>query len=96
MANGEKIPTLEQYLQAARKTKLELVLEVKPHATPEADAEAVRKIVEMIGKYGLTKRVTYISFSFHALKELVRVAPAKTPIMYLGGGTLPEDLKKWG
>ena len=96
LANGEKIPTLEQYLQAARKTKLELVLEVKPHATPEADAEAVRKIVEMIGKYGLTKRVTYISFSFHALKELVRVAPAKTPIMYLGGGTLPEDLKKMG
>ena len=40
--------------------------------------------------------MTYISFSLHVMKELARLAPAKTQLMYLGGGTLPKDLKAMG
>ena len=94
--NGEPMPTLAQYLEAAKDTKVHLVLELKPHATPEAETAAAEAVVKMVGRYGLSKRVTYISFSLHVMKELARLAPAKTQLMYLGGGTLPKDLKAMG
>ena len=93
LENGELMPTLAQYLEAAKDTKVHLVLELKPHATPEAETAAAEAVVKMVGRYGLSKRVTYISFSLHIMKELARLAPAKTQLMYLGGGTLPKDLK---
>ena len=37
LANGEAIPTLEEYLQAAKKIgKTRLILEIKPHATSQS------------------------------------------------------------
>ena len=96
LENGEPMPTLAQYLEAAKDTKVHLVLELKPHATPEAETAAAEAVVKMVGRYGLSKRVTYISFSLHVMKELARLAPAKTQLMYLGGGTLPKDLKAMG
>ena len=96
LENGEPMPTLAQYLEAAKDTKVHLVLELKPHATPEAETAAAEAVVKMVGRYGLSKRVTYISFSLHIMKELARLAPAKTQLMYLGGGTLPKDLKAMG
>lgn len=96
LENGDLMPTLTEYLEAAKKTKVQLVLELKSHATPEADAAATQATVEMINRFKLSKRVTYISFSFPVLKELVQIVPKGTPIMYLGGGTLPSDLKAMG
>ena len=96
LENGEPMPTLAQYLEAAKDTKVHLVLELKPHATPEAETAAAEAVVKMVGRYGLSKRVTYISFSLHIMKELARLAPAKTQLLYLGGGTLPKDLKAMG
>ena len=96
LESGEPMPTLAQYLEAAKDTKVHLVLELKPHATPEAETAAAEAVVKMVGRYGLSKRVTYISFSLHIMKELARLAPAKTQLMYLGGGTLPKDLKAMG
>ena len=41
LSNGEKLPTLEQYLKRAKKLKnVRLILELKAHETPERNREA--------------------------------------------------------
>lgn len=42
LENGEPMPTLAQYLEAAKDTKVHLVLELKPHATPRRKPQRPR------------------------------------------------------
>lgn len=95
LANGETMPTLDEYLAAAKRTKIHLVLELKPHATPEAETAAAEAAVKAVEAAKLTKRVTYITFSRHAMEELIRLAP-KNDVLYLGGDISPEELEKLG
>ncbi len=44
----------------------------------------------------LTHRVEYISFSRHVMCEFIRLAPPKTPILYLGQDISPKELKQLG
>lgn len=84
------VPTLAQYLEAAKDTKVHLVLELSRTATPEAETAAAEAVVKMVGRYGLSKRVTYISFSLHIMKELGTAGPAKTQLMYLEAARCPK------
>ena len=95
LANGETMPTLDEYLAAAKRTKVHLVLELKPHATPEAETAAAEATVKAVEAAKLSKRVTYITFSRHAMEELIRLAP-KNDVLYLGGDISPEELEKLG
>ena len=96
LANGEKIPTLEQYLDEAKKWKdIELIFELKSHATPEREDEAVRRSVEMIEQQGLASRTTYIAFSLHAAEAFHRCA-SDAEVYYLNGDLTPEELKSRG
>lgn len=95
LANGETMPTLEQYLEAAKKTKVHLVLELKPHATNEDETEAAAAAVKAVEAAKLTKRVTYITFSRHAMEELIRLAP-DNDVLYLGRDISPEELERMG
>ena len=81
---------------AKRKTSLKLVLELKAHSKPEREIKAVEEIVSMIKKMGLEPRMIYITFSSHALKELIRQAPTSTPVYYLKGDLSPQQLKELG
>lgn len=45
---------------------------------------------------GLESRMEYITFSLHAMKEFIRLAPAGTPIFYLNGELSPKELKELG
>lgn len=94
--NGENLPTLEQYLQAAQKTKTRLILELKVHSKPERETKAIEKIVDMVKKFGLENRMEYITFSLHATKEFIRLAPAGTPVFNLDGKLTPKELKEMG
>ena len=95
--NGEPIPTLEQMLKAAVSLpRLQLVCELKPHADKKHEAKAVKKIIDMVAKYGLEKRTTYITFSLEGMKELIKRAPAGTEVYYLNGELTPEQLKEMG
>ena len=94
--NGETLPTLEQYLQAAQKTKTRLILELKVHSKPERETKAIEKIVDMVKKFGLENRMEYITFSLHATKEFIRLAPAGTPVFNLDGKLTPKELKEMG
>lgn len=96
LENGEQLPTLQQYLDKAKNLKTRLILELKAHKTPEQETRAVEGIVKMIKDMGLEKRTEYITFSKHALKEFIRLAPKGTPVYYLTGDASPAELKEWG
>ena len=78
----ENLPTLQQYL--------------KGHKTPERETLAVEQIVKMIKEMGLEERTEYITFSRHATKEFIRLAPKGTPVYYLEGDLNPQELKDMG
>lgn len=94
--NGEQLPTLQQYLDQAKKLKTRLILELKPHKTPEQETRAIEGILKMIKDMGFEKRTEYITFSEHATKEFIRLAPKGTPVYYLAGDITPTELKEWG
>lgn len=96
LQNGESIPTLEEYLNAAlscKKTKL--IFELKSHHSAARDQEAAQIAVDMINAKGLIKRTEYIAFSIDAAKELHRLSP-KTPVYYLNGDLNPQQIKDLG
>ncbi len=94
--NGEQLPTLQQYLEKAKQLKTRLVLELKAHNTPEQETRAVKGIVKTIKDMELEDRTEYITFSKHATKEFIRLAPKGTPVYYLEGDLSPKELKAWG
>ncbi|MBO4870690.1 MAG: glycerophosphodiester phosphodiesterase [Muribaculaceae bacterium] len=96
LPNGEVIPTLEQLLQVAQGTTLQLVCELKPHDDKQQEAIAVKKILKLFKKYGLENRVTYITFSYPGTKMLIQQAPKGTEVYYLNGELSPRDLKGIG
>ncbi len=94
--NGENLPTLSKFFHAADSLQTRLILELKAHKKAERETEAVQRIVEMAKKRGLENRMEYISFSLHAVKEFIRLAPEGTPVYYLEGDLAPEELKELG
>ncbi|MDE6577717.1 MAG: glycerophosphodiester phosphodiesterase [Muribaculaceae bacterium] len=95
--NGESVPTLAQYLEAAKKyNSPRLILEVKTFGNDSArQTLACSKIVDMVDKSGLRDRTAYIAFSLFACKELHRLSP-ETPVYYLEGDLTPEEVKDLG
>ena len=96
LSNGETLPSLEQYLKTGQKITTKLVLELKAHRNAKRETKAVQEIVAMVKRMGLESRMEYISFSLHATKEFIRLAPAGTPVFYLNGDLSPKELKEIG
>lgn len=96
LSNGEKLPLLEEYLEAAKEGSTQLILELKKLSSPKRETRAVREIVALAKRTGLEKRMEYISFSLHAVKEFIRMAPEGTPVYYLNGDLSPAELKAIG
>lgn len=96
LANGENLPTLKEYLKAGKKLKTKLILELKAHSKPERETKAIEEIVAMVKKMKMESRMEYITFSLHALKEFIRLAPKGTPVFYLEGKLSPKELKALG
>lgn len=95
LANGEILPTLEQYLIHAKNCPdIKLILELK---TGKPDAkfvqEFVSKTLELVDKYQLQDRTEYIAFSLDICKEMRKQRPA-VDVYYLNGDLTPAQLKK--
>lgn len=96
LANGEYIPTLEQYLSTARNLKnkkMRLVLELKSHNSNHNDRVAVDSLLAMVKRFGLEKRTDYITFSKSGFLKLVKDAPKGASVQYLSGDYIPEQIK---
>lgn len=98
LRNGEYLPTLIQFLQAAKRVpEIQLILEIKPHRTPERDRQAAATVAKLVSDMGLTDRVEYISFSMDICKELHRQSPeAKVSFLEGMNDVTPQQLKDAG
>ncbi len=97
LKNGEYMPTLIQFLQTAKSVpELKLILEIKPHITPERNRMAAEAVVKLVNEMNLADRIEYISFNPDACDELRRQAP-EAKIAFLEGvnDVTPQQLKDW-
>lgn len=97
LKNGEKIPTLDEYLTQGAKSKTMLVLELKKHSTKEIEDRAVALVIEKLRSHKLLKknRVMFISFSMNICKEFARLAPGFT-VQYLNTDYTSEQVYSEG
>ena len=83
LPNGNKVPTLREWLLEAKKEpKLKQIVEIKWHSTPEIETEVIERLVAMINELDMMEQMEFTSFSYHACKECVRLAPGR-PVLYL-------------
>lgn len=97
LKNGEIVPTLDEYLEQAKKCKTtKLIIEIKSHPTPEQELRVVQNVLAAVKQYKLRKRVEYIAFSKYVCDALVGYAPKKTKIAYLNGDLTPAQCFELG
>lgn len=95
LSNGEKLPTLQEYIKAGLKNNFStrLVCEVKPsEISKERGKEIAEKIVQQVHKLKADQMVVYISFDYGILKRILELNP-KANTQYLEGDKSPEQLK---
>ena len=76
--NGEKLPTLREYLQAGLQNNdsTGLVCEIKPSdVSPERGKVIAEQAFRLVQQLGAQSRVTYISFDYDMLKTIVALDP---------------------
>lgn len=96
LSNGEKIPTLREYLLAGLENNKQtlLVLEIKPSTiSVERGRTVAQKVVKLVHELNATSMSAYISFDYEILKKIIEIDP-KATTQYLKGDVAPEQLKK--
>lgn len=96
LANGESIPTIDEYLQQAQKCpQTVLVYELKSHSDAKTETKAVKASIKKLKEYGFFSpdKVIFIAFSRHVCNEFARLAPGFT-VQYLDSDVDPDDLVK--
>jgi len=98
LANGEKLPTLQEYIKAGLKNNrsTRLVCEIKPSEISKERGEAIaEKVVIQVKKLKAQHMLVYISFDYDILKRVIELDPTAAT-QYLGGNKSPEQLKTDG
>lgn len=96
LSNGEKIPTLREYLLAGldNNNLTMLVLEIKPSTISVDRGRLVAsKVVQLVKDLNATAMSAYISFDYEILKRIIEIDP-KAATQYLKGDIEPLQLKK--
>jgi glycerophosphoryl diester phosphodiesterase len=95
LSNGEKIPTLEDYLnQGKQDIHTQLILEIKTHSTDAKNNAVVAACVNLVQAENMTGQVEYIAFSLNVCKEILRLQP-NAKVAYLNGDLPPQTLYDW-
>ena len=98
LKNGEPIPTLDEYLEQAKKhPETMLVYELKKHSCPEVEEKFVLLSIECLKKHELLdpSRVMFISFSKYICERLSQLLPG-FDVQYLNGDLKPKKVLKAG
>lgn len=93
LSNGEKIPTLDQFLSvAAKESELVLVMELKWQRSVQRDYLLVDKCLELLDKYKLLSpnRVVFISFSTDICERIAELLPEFTVQALFSNKSLQE------
>ena len=96
LANGEKLPTLDDYLEQAKKyPDTKLILEIKSHNSAEKNMRAAKVCYEAVKAKNMQHQVEYIAFSYDICKKLVELDP-NAMVQYLNGDKAPATVLKDG
>ncbi len=98
LRNGEKLPTLYEYLTEGLKnnTSTRLICEIKPSAISKERGQLIaEKVIELVQKMKAEAMVVYISFDAGILKRLIEIDPT-IQTQYLNGDRQPDALKAEG
>ena len=98
LSNGEKLPTLREYLLAGLKDNRQtrLVVEIKPSTISKDRGKAIAaRVVELISELQAEQMVVYISFDYDILKKIKELRP-NALTQYLNGDQTPQQLKADG
>lgn len=98
LKNGEKLPTLHEYIKAGVKgnRQTRLVVEVKPSIIDKTQGvRAGEKAVALVEKLKVQGFVVYISFDYEVLKRIHALDP-KAITQYLTGDKTPAELRADG
>lgn len=94
LSNGEKLPTLREYIVAGleNNTSTQLVCEIKPSDISKERAELIAaRVVQQVQELNAQQQVMYISFDYAILKKIKGV-DSKASTQYLEADKAPEDL----
>lgn len=91
LANGERLPTLEEYLrEGLRQRKTKLILEIK--VSREGRSELLTAAcVALVRKLKARKQVEYISFGLEVCRKVRELDP-RARVFYLNGDIAPDQL----
>ncbi len=96
LSNGEKLPTLEAFLEQLKKdSNVKLIIEVKNHSDAARGFRCVDVAMDLVEKAGLKNQVEYIAFSFENCKRIVANDP-NAIVGYLNGDLAPEKVHAAG
>ncbi|PZR26023.1 MAG: glycerophosphodiester phosphodiesterase [Citrobacter freundii] len=98
LSNGEKLPTLREYLVAGlqNNTSTRLILEIKPSAvSKERGQETAARVVKLVEELNAKPMVAYISFDYAILKKVLQLDP-KAHVQYLEANQPPAQVKADG
>ena len=93
LKNGEKLPTLDEYLTQGEKGGTVLVFELKSQIDKAHEDYMVDKSVEALKRHGLfdPKKVIFISFSMNICERIALLCPGFTN-QFLSGNITPEEV----
>lgn len=92
LANGENIPTLNDYLlQAQKYPNTKLILEIKTHQNAEKNMRAAEACFNLVKNMNMQHQVEYIAFSYDICKKLVQLDP-NAMVQYLNGDKAPAKV----
>ncbi len=96
--NGEKIPTIDEYLEQGKKhPEVMLVYELKRHSCKEIEDTFVDMTIAKLKEHGLLdpQRVMFISFSINICEVLANKLPEFT-VQFLGPELNPDQVADLG
>lgn len=98
LSNGERLPTLREYLLAGKTNNhsTRLILEIKPSGISKSRGiETTDKVLQLVNVLKCEALVTYISFDYDILKHIHASEPTAIT-QYLNGDIAPAILKSDG
>lgn len=98
LSNGEKLPTLREYLNVwLKETKsTRLVCELKSSGQgKERNISLADKSVELARSMDLAEKIVWISFDYNIVKRISELEP-EAVVFYLNGDMAPAGLKEAG
>lgn len=91
LSNGEKVATLDVYLDEIVDAGTKLIVEIKPHNSVENNNRVVDAIIDELNARNMTDKADFISFNYEICQRLASRAPGAL-VGYLNGDKGPWSM----